>query len=92
MGNPVIVGRAITWTDIYQGTPVVIASENFAREYWKSPADALGKRIRQNEENPWREIIGVVGNERDDGLNQPATAIVYWPDPDRGVVERTDRD
>ena len=79
MGNPVIVGRAITWTDIYQGTPVVIASENFAREYWKNPADALGKRIRQNEKNPWREIIGVVGNERDDGLNQPATAIVYWP-------------
>jgi ABC-type lipoprotein release transport system permease subunit len=28
---------------------------------------------------PWREIVGVVGNERDDGLTQPATAIVYWP-------------
>jgi hypothetical protein len=23
--------------------------------------------------------VGVVGDERDDGLNQPATAIVYWP-------------
>jgi predicted permease len=79
MGNPVIAGRAITWTDIYQGRPVVVASESFAREYWKNPADALGKRIRQNQENPWREIIGVVGDERDDGLDQPATAIVYWP-------------
>ena len=79
MGNPVIAGRAITWADIYQGRPVVVTSENFAREYWKNPADALGKRIRQNQENPWREIIGVVGNERDDGLNQPATSIVYWP-------------
>ena len=28
---------------------------------------------------PWREIVGVSGNERDDGLTQPATAIVYWP-------------
>ena len=28
---------------------------------------------------PWREIVGVVGDERDDGLNQPPTAIVYWP-------------
>jgi predicted lysophospholipase L1 biosynthesis ABC-type transport system permease subunit len=27
----------------------------------------------------WREIVGVVGNERDDGLNHPATPIVYWP-------------
>jgi predicted permease len=79
MGNPLLVGRAITWADIYQGRPVVVTSENFAREYWADPAAALGKRIRQNQVNPWREIIGVVGNERDDGLNLPATAIVYWP-------------
>ena len=39
----------------------------------------MGKRIRHNPVNPWREIIGVVGDERDDGLNLPATAIVYWP-------------
>jgi ABC-type antimicrobial peptide transport system permease subunit len=79
MGNPVLVGRAIAWTDIHQARPVVVITENLAREYWKNPADALGKRIRQNQENPWREIIGVVGNERDDGLDHPATAIVYWP-------------
>ena len=79
MGNPVLVGRAITWTDIQQGRPVVVVSENLAREYWKDPVRALGKRIRQNQRDPWREIIGVVGDERDDGLEQPATAIVYWP-------------
>ncbi len=79
MGNPVIVGRALTWADIEEGRSVVVVSENFAREYWKNPAEALGKRIRQNQENPWREIVGVVGNERDDGLDQPVTAIVYWP-------------
>ena len=27
----------------------------------------------------WREIVGVVGEERDDGLARPPTAIVYWP-------------
>ena len=79
MGNPVLAGRAITWTDIHETRPVVVISENLAREYWKNPAGALGKRIRQFQLNPWREIIGVVGNERDDGVNQPATAIVYWP-------------
>ena len=57
----------------------MVVSENLAREYWKNPADAVGKRITQSQENPWREIIGVVGNERDDGLDRPATAIVYWP-------------
>ena len=28
---------------------------------------------------PWSEIVGVTGDERDDGLNQPATAIAYYP-------------
>jgi predicted permease len=79
MGNPVLVGRAISWTDIRQARPVVVISEKLAREYWKNPADAVGKRITQSQENPWREIIGVVGDERDDGLSQPATTIVYWP-------------
>jgi len=79
MGNPIIAGRAITWTDLHQGRPVVVVSENFARMYWKNPAEAIGKRVRQNLKNPWREIIGVVGDEHDDGLDRPATAIVYWP-------------
>ncbi len=79
MGNPILVGRPITWTDIYQARPVVVITENLAREYWKTPAEALGKRITQSRENPWREIIGVVGNERDDGLDHSPTAIVYWP-------------
>ncbi|MGH9370247.1 MAG: ABC transporter permease [Vicinamibacterales bacterium] len=79
MGNPVRIGRALTWTDVYQARPVVVISENLAREYWKNPADALGKRITQSRQNPWREIVGVVGNERDDGLGKPAPTIVYWP-------------
>jgi predicted permease len=78
MGNPLVAGRAITWTDIYQVRPVVVISEVLAREYWGSPSNALGKRVRGF--NPaWYEIVGVSGNERDDGLNQPATAMVYWP-------------
>jgi putative ABC transport system permease protein len=79
MGNAVLAGRAIAWTDIYQARPVVVVTENLAREYWRNPAGAVGKRITQSRENPWREIIGVVGNERDDGLDRAATATVYWP-------------
>ena len=45
MGNPLVAGRAITWTDIHQLTPVVVISENLAREYWEEPSKALGKRI-----------------------------------------------
>ena len=68
MGNRVVAGRAITWTDIYQRRPVVVISETLAREYWPEPAAALGKRL--GSPRAWREIVGVVGNERDDGLNR----------------------
>ena len=79
MGNPVIAGRTITWADIHEARPVVVITENLAREYWKSAAGALGKRITQSLENPWREIVGIVGNERDDGLSREEVALVYWP-------------
>jgi putative ABC transport system permease protein len=79
MGNPIVAGRAITWEDIHEERPVVMISAALAREYWKDPANALGKRLRMGPPYPWREVVGVVGDERDDGLNHPATDIVYWP-------------
>ncbi|HSK08460.1 MAG TPA: ABC transporter permease [Vicinamibacterales bacterium] len=79
MGNPVVAGRGITWNDTYGFTLVAVVTETFAREYWKQPADAIGKRIRVTPEQPWREIVGVVGDVRDDGPARPATAVVYWP-------------
>jgi predicted permease len=80
MGNRLVAGRSISWNDIYEQRPVVIISEPLAREYWGEPAKAIGKRVRGSSPRfPWREIIGVSGNERDDGLTQPPTAIVYWP-------------
>jgi predicted permease len=79
MGNPVLMGRTITWRDIYQDAPVAVVSAKLAREYWENPAEAIGKRIRVSPNQPWREIIGIVGNELDDGLNQAPPAIAYWP-------------
>jgi predicted permease len=79
MGNRVLIGRTVTWNDIYEDTLVAVVSEKLAREYWKNPADAIGKHIRVSPKQPWREIIGVVGNEQDDGLDQAAPTIVYWP-------------
>jgi len=79
MGNPVLAGRSFSWTDVHAKARVVVVTENFARQYWSDPGEALGKRIREGREQPWREIIGVVGNVHDDGANQAATATVYWP-------------
>jgi predicted permease len=79
MGNPVLAGRSFSWADVHAKARVVVVTENFARQYWSNPGEALGKRIREGRTQPWREIIGVVGKVHDDGTNQGATAIVYWP-------------
>jgi len=79
LGTPLIAGRDLTWADTYQKLPVAIISENFAKEYWHSAQNALGKRIRVASTDDWREIVGVAGNVHDDGVSQPAPATVYWP-------------
>ena len=79
LGNPLLAGRDYTWTDIYGGAKVAIVTQNLAREYWGSPAAAIGKRIRESLSGPWREVIGIVGDERDNGVDRPAPTTVYWP-------------
>ncbi|HEV8364790.1 MAG TPA: ADOP family duplicated permease [Gemmatimonadaceae bacterium] len=79
MGNRIVAGRSITWNEIFELRRVLLISESLAREFWKDPANAIGKRARPTDGYAWREIVGVVGDERDDGLNHPPTKIVYWP-------------
>ena len=79
MGIPLIAGRDFTWDETYQKLPVALVSENFARDYWGSPQNALGKRIRVSSNDDWREIVGVVGDVHDDGINKEAPTIAYWP-------------
>jgi putative ABC transport system permease protein len=79
MGNTIVAGRDFTWTDIYDMHPVAMVSENLARELWKEPSAALGKQIRDNPGAPWREVIAVIGDERDDGFDKKAPSIAFWP-------------
>jgi len=79
MGTPLVAGRDLTWTDIYTKTPVVLISENMAREMWQSPSAALGKRVRVGSTDDWREIIGVAADVYDDGVNKEPAKSAYWP-------------
>ncbi|MDX6464309.1 MAG: putative transport system permease protein [Acidobacteriaceae bacterium] len=79
LGTQILAGRDLTWTDTYQKRPVAIISENFARQYWRDPQDALGKRIRPGNIDDWREIVGVVQDVHDDGVDKAAPSSVYWP-------------
>jgi predicted permease len=79
MGNPIVAGRSLSWDDVRLKAPVAVVTENFALEFWPSASAALGKRIRVNPNDKWREIVGVTSDVHDDGVDQKATAVVYWP-------------
>jgi predicted permease len=79
MGTNVIAGRAFTWNDLYDRHRVVMVSDNLARQFWGSPAAALGKRLQTLSTAPWQEVVGVVESVHENGVDLPAPAIVYWP-------------
>ncbi|HLK47429.1 MAG TPA: ABC transporter permease [Bryobacteraceae bacterium] len=78
-GARLVAGREFTWTDLYGLRPLVMISENLALEFWGSPSAAVGKRLRQYPSMPWQEVIGVVQDVRQNGIQEKAPEIVYWP-------------
>ena len=84
LGTRMVAGRELTWTEIYGRRPVVIVSENLAREWWGSPSAALGKRLREYSP-PWFEVVGVVEDVHVNGVQDKAPGIVYWPSMAPGI-------
>ena len=84
MGIPLIKGRDFEDRDKHGSTPVIIISETFARRYFPNE-DPLGKRIHpgissiENEDSTMREIVGVVGDVRNRGLNTESRPAYYVP-------------
>ena len=78
-GTRLVAGRDFTWTDIYGLRPIGIISEGLARELWGSPNAAIGKHFQEFPGTPWNEVVGVVQDVRENGVDQVSPATVYWP-------------
>ena len=50
-----------------------------AREMWGSPAAALGQADSSGLKDEWREMVGVVADVYDRGVDQKAPSTAYWP-------------
>jgi len=75
-----IKGRLIDETDRVGKPPVVIVSEELARQAWPRE-DPLGKRIkrvRPNQNFPWMTVIGVVKNVKEDLFNYRINRPVWY--------------
>jgi putative ABC transport system permease protein len=81
---PILRGRAFENRDATGAAPVVIVNAAFVKKYFPG-ADAIGQRILFSKglgpefEDPVREIVGVVGDVRENGLDAEAPPMVYVP-------------
>jgi putative ABC transport system permease protein len=83
---PIRRGRAFTDRDDASAPPVVIINESMAKHYWTKGDDPLNARIliakglaKQFDDEPERQIVGIVGDVRDRGLNLEPGPSMYVP-------------
>ncbi len=81
---PVLRGRVFNERDTAGSAPVVIVNAAFAKKYWPN-ADALGQQLTIGKglgpefEDPTRQIVAIVGDVREFGLEQDAPPVLYVP-------------
>ena len=83
MKIPVLYGRGFTQDDTADSLPVAIIDEKLARKFWPNQSP-LGKRVSISFESSsgppvWREIVGVVGEVKNRGLDTDAKEQYYYP-------------
>lgn len=91
MGVPLLAGRNFTDHDDAQSSPVVIVNQTFARSWWPN-ASPIGKRVRlwdARGTTPYREIVGVTADIREDGVDADPIPEVFIPaaqEPTNGMT------
>ncbi len=79
MGIPVIRGRAFDDTDRVAAAPVILVDEEVAR-IWFPNENPIGRRVFFGASSGVaREVVGVVGRERHDALENDPNPGVYLP-------------
>ncbi len=81
MNIPLRQGRYFDERDNAQSMSVGIINETMARQYWAGE-NALGRRFKiggPNSDSPWIQIVGIVGDIRQMGIDEPVKAEMYLP-------------
>jgi len=81
MGYRLRAGRMFDGRDVDGAPPVAMINETMARQYWPNQ-DVIGKRFKwccAESKGPWFTIVGVAGDVRMMGLDQPPRAEMYFP-------------
>ncbi len=78
LGVKLIAGRLLNDQDREKSTPVVVVNETCQKQYW-SGASPLGARITTDGLDVWREVVGVVADPHESGIDVRLKCGVYLP-------------
>jgi putative ABC transport system permease protein len=79
MGIPFAEGRDFTVRDTKDTPDAVIINQVMAERFWPNQ-DPVGQHIQLSAETTrWREVVGVVGNEKLSGLDAETGPTIYVP-------------
>src|SRR3954470_9277161 len=80
--TPLLQGRYFTDADTAEAPSVMIINQALAKKYWPD-GQALGKRVTFDDPRKpdvkWTTIVGIVGDVRHRGIDQPAKPEFYAP-------------
>ena len=91
LGIPLLQGRVWNADENSRGDFVAVVNYAFSTRYL-SPSQAMGRQLRipgltgharyqvvSAQSTGWRQIVGVVGDARNDGVDQPIVPAIYIP-------------
>ena len=78
LGIPIVRGRSFREEERAAGENPIILSESLARKLFPTE-DALGKSLRPRVEAPWRMVVGIAADVKNNGLVSPSDPEYYVP-------------
>jgi putative ABC transport system permease protein len=78
MGIPLHSGRTFTELDRADATAVGVINRSLAEQFW-SEADPVGQRVSLDDGQNWIQIVGVVGDIREQTLDSAPVGAIYLP-------------
>jgi putative ABC transport system permease protein len=78
LGIPLLSGRNFDRRDRPDSPHVALITQALAQHYWNN-ADPIGRRLSFDDGKTWTQIIGVIGDVHEHGLDQPAAEFIHLP-------------
>jgi putative ABC transport system permease protein len=77
-GVSLLAGRTFTELDHEEGLPVAIVNQSMAETNWEDETP-VGRRVSFDSGDSWIEVVGVVGDVRQNGVDTEAPEEIYFP-------------